>query len=317
MNFLDFEQPIAELEAKIDELKFVTNDAEISLAEEISRLRTKSRALTTSIFSNLSPWQITQLARHPQRPYTLDYIGMLCSEFNELHGDRMYADDAAIVGGIGRIDGKPVMIIGQQKGRDTKERVRRNYGMPKPEGYRKAQRLMYMAERFQIPIITFIDTPGAYPGVGSEERGQSEAIARCLFIGAELKVPVVNVVIGEGGSGGALAIGVGDYLIMLQFSVYSVISPEGCASILWKSADKKELAADAMGLTADRLHKLGLVDEVLREPLGGAHRDPQAIAEAIKKAVMGKLAELEQQSIEELVANRYQRLRGYGVFTEN
>jgi acetyl-CoA carboxylase carboxyl transferase subunit alpha len=317
MNFLDFEQPIAELEAKIDELKFVTNDAEISLAEEISRLRTKSRALTTSIFSNLSPWQITQLARHPQRPYTLDYIGMLCSEFNELHGDRMYADDAAIVGGIGRIDGKPVMIIGQQKGRDTKERVRRNYGMPKPEGYRKAQRLMYMAERFQIPIITFIDTPGAYPGVGSEERGQSEAIARCLFIGAELKVPVVNVVIGEGGSGGALAIGVGDHLIMLQFSVYSVISPEGCASILWKSADKKELAADAMGLTADRLHKLGLVDEVLKEPLGGAHRDPQAIAEAIKKAVMGKLAELEQQSIEELVANRYQRLRGYGVFTEN
>jgi acetyl-CoA carboxylase carboxyl transferase subunit alpha len=317
MNFLDFEQPIAELEAKIDELKFVTNDAEISLAEEISRLRTKSRALTTSIFSNLSPWQITQLARHPQRPYTLDYIGMLCSEFNELHGDRMYADDAAIVGGIGRIDGKPVMIIGQQKGRDTKERVRRNYGMPKPEGYRKAQRLMYMAERFQLPIITFIDTPGAYPGVGSEERGQSEAIARCLFIGAELKVPIVNVVIGEGGSGGALAIGVGDHLIMLQFSVYSVISPEGCASILWKSAEKKELAADAMGLTADRLHKLGLVDEVLKEPLGGAHRDPQATAELVKNAVMSKLAALEALPIETIVANRYQRLRGYGVFTEN
>jgi acetyl-CoA carboxylase carboxyl transferase subunit alpha len=317
MNFLDFEQPIAELEAKIDELKFVTNDAEISLAEEISRLRTKSRALTTSIFSNLSPWQITQLARHPQRPYTLDYIGMLCSEFNELHGDRMYADDAAIVGGIGRIDGKPVMIIGQQKGRDTKERVRRNYGMPKPEGYRKAQRLMYMAERFQLPIITFIDTPGAYPGVGSEERGQSEAIARCLFIGAELKVPIVNVVIGEGGSGGALAIGVGDHLIMLQFSVYSVISPEGCASILWKSAEKKELAADAMGLTADRLHKLGLVDEVLKEPLGGAHRDPQATAELLKNAVMSKLAALEALPIETIVANRYQRLRGYGVFTEN
>jgi acetyl-CoA carboxylase carboxyl transferase subunit alpha len=317
MNFLDFEQPIAELEAKIDELKFVTNDAEISLAEEISRLRTKSRALTTSIFSNLSPWQITQLARHPQRPYTLDYIGMLCSEFNELHGDRMYADDAAIVGGIGRIDGKSVMIIGHQKGRDTKERVRRNYGMPKPEGYRKAQRLMHMAERFQIPIITFIDTPGAYPGVGSEERGQSEAIARCLFIGAELKVPVVNVVIGEGGSGGALAIGVGDHLIMLQFSVYSVISPEGCASILWKSAEKKELAADAMGLTADRLHKLGLVDEVLKEPLGGAHRDPQATAEMLKAAFMGKLAELETLPIETVVANRYERLRSYGVFTEN
>jgi len=317
MNFLDFEQPIAELEAKIDELKFVTNDAEISLAEEISRLRTKSRALTTSIFADLSPWQITQLARHPQRPYTLDYIGMLCSEFNELHGDRMYADDAAIVGGIGRIDGKAVMIIGHQKGRDTKERVRRNYGMPKPEGYRKAQRLMYMAERFQMPIITFIDTPGAYPGVGSEERGQSEAIARCLFIGAELKVPVINVVIGEGGSGGALAIGVGDHLIMLQFSVYSVISPEGCASILWKSADKKELAADAMGLTAERLHKLGLVDEVIKEPLGGAHRDPQATAEMLKAAFMGKLAELEALPIETVVANRYQRLRSYGVFTEN
>jgi len=317
MNFLDFEQPIAELEAKIDELKFVTNDAEISLAEEISRLRTKSRALTTSIFSNLTPWQITQLARHPQRPYTLDYIGMLCSEFNELHGDRMYADDAAIVGGIGRIDGKAVMIIGQQKGRDTKERVRRNYGMPKPEGYRKAQRLMFMAERFQMPIITFIDTPGAYPGVGSEERGQSEAIARCLLIGAELKVPVINVVIGEGGSGGALAIGVGDHLIMLQFSVYSVISPEGCASILWKSAEKKELAAEAMGMTADRLHKLGLVDEVLKEPLGGAHRDPQATAETLKAAVMGKLAELEKLPIETILANRYQRLRSYGVFTEN
>lgn len=317
MNFLDFEQPIAELEAKIDELKFVTNDAEISLAEEISRLRAKSRTLTTSIFSNLSPWQITQLARHPQRPYTLDYIGMLCTEFNELHGDRMYADDAAIVGGIGRLDGKAVMIIGHQKGRDTKERVRRNYGMPKPEGYRKAQRLMLMAERFQMPIITFIDTPGAYPGVGSEERGQSEAIARCLFMMAELKVPIVNVVIGEGGSGGALAIGVGDYLIMLQFSVYSVISPEGCASILWKSADKKELAADAMGLTADRLHKLGLVDDVLKEPLGGAHRDPQATAETLKAAVLAKLAELETRTVEDIVAKRYERLRGYGVFTEN
>jgi acetyl-CoA carboxylase carboxyl transferase subunit alpha len=317
MNFLDFEQPIAELEAKIDELKFVTNDAEISLAEEIARLRAKSRTLTTTIFANLSPWQITQLARHPQRPYTLDYIGMICSEFNELHGDRMYADDAAVVGGLARIDGKAVMIIGQQKGRDTKERVRRNYGMPKPEGYRKAQRLMQLAERFQLPIITFIDTPGAYPGVGSEERGQSEAIARCLFIMAELTVPVISVVIGEGGSGGALAIGVCDHLIMLQFSVYSVISPEGCASILWKSADKKELAAEAMGMTAERLHKLGLVDEVLREPLGGAHRDPQAMAEALKAAIVGKLAALQAQPMEEVVAKRYQRLRGYGVFTEN
>ena len=317
MNFLDFEQPIAELEAKIDELKFVTNDAEISLAEEISRLRAKSRSLTTSIFANLSPWQITQLARHPQRPYTLDYIGMLCSEFNELHGDRMYADDAAIVGGIARLDGRPVMIIGQQKGRDTKERVRRNYGMPKPEGYRKAQRLMQMAERFQIPIVTFIDTPGAYPGVGSEERGQSEAIARSLFIMSGLKVPVVSVVIGEGGSGGALAIGVCDHLIMLQYSVYSVISPEGCASILWKSADKKELAAEAMGMTADRLQKLGLVDEVLKEPLGGAHRDPQTTAETLKAAVLSKLAELEAMPVDDLLQRRYERLRGYGVFTEN
>ena len=317
MNFLEFEQPIAELEAKIDELKFVTNDAEISLAEEISRLRAKSRSLTTSIFANLSPWQITQLARHPQRPYTLDYIGMLCSEFNELHGDRMYADDAAVVGGLARLDGQAVMIIGQQKGRDTKERVRRNYGMPKPEGYRKAQRLMQLAERFQLPLITFIDTPGAYPGVGSEERGQSEAIARSLFIMSELKVPIISVVIGEGGSGGALAIGVCDHLIMLQFSVYSVISPEGCASILWKSADKKELAAEAMGMTAGRLQQLGMVDDVLKEPLGGAHRDPQGMAEALKAAIVGKLTALQAQPIDAVVAKRYERLRGYGAFTEN
>ncbi len=317
MSFLDFEQPIAELEAKIDELKFVTNDAEISLAEEISRLRAKSRTLTTSIFANLSPWQITQLARHPQRPYTLDYIGMMFTEFNELHGDRMYADDAAIIGGIARLDGRPVMVIGQQKGRDTKERVRRNYGMPKPEGYRKAQRLMHMAERFQMPIITFIDTPGAYPGVGSEERGQSEAIARSLFIMAELKTPTIGIVIGEGGSGGALAIGVCDHLIMLQYSVYSVISPEGCASILWKSADKKELAAEAMGMTAGRLQELKLVDEVLKEPLGAAHRDPQGMADVLKAAILSNLARLEAQPIEAVVARRYQRLRGYGVFSEN
>jgi acetyl-CoA carboxylase carboxyl transferase subunit alpha len=316
MNFLEFEAPIAELEAKIDELKFVTNDAEISLAEEIARLRAKSRTLTTSIFANLSPWQITQLARHPQRPYTLDYIGMLCTEFQELHGDRMYADDAAIVGGPARIDGRPVMIIGQQKGRDTKERVRRNYGMPKPEGYRKAQRLMQMAERFQLPIVTFIDTPGAYPGVGSEERGQSEAIARSLFIMAELKTPIISVVIGEGGSGGALAIGVGDHLMMLQFSVYSVISPEGCASILWKSADKKELAAEAMGMTADRLNELGLVDEVLQEPLGGAHRDPQKMADDLKAAILSNLTRLENLPSDQLVAKRYQRLRAFGSFSE-
>ena len=317
MNFLNFEQPIAELEAKIDELKFVTSDAEVTLAEEISRLRAKSRSLTISVFANLTPWQITQLARHPQRPYTLDYIGMMFSEFSELHGDRMYADDAAIVGGLARIDGQSVMVIGQQKGRDTKERVRRNYGMPKPEGYRKAQRLMQMAERFQIPIITFIDTPGAYPGVGSEERGQSEAIARSLFIMAELKTPIINVVIGEGGSGGALAIGVGDHLIMLQYSVYSVISPEGCASILWKSADKKELAAEAMGMTAGRLNELKLVDEVLKEPLGGAHRDPVAMAETLKSAILKKLTALQKKPIEEVVAARYRRLRSMGVFSEN
>jgi acetyl-CoA carboxylase carboxyl transferase subunit alpha len=316
-HFLEFEQPIAELENKIDELKFVQDESAVDISDEISRLRAKSQDLTKTVYSKLSAWNITQIARHPQRPYTLDYIGMMCTEFNELHGDRMYADDAAVVGGLARLDGKAVMIIGQQKGRDTKERVRRNYGMPKPEGYRKAQRLMQMAERFQIPIVTFIDTPGAYPGVGSEERGQSEAIARSLFIMAELKVPVVSVVIGEGGSGGALAIGVCDHLIMLQFSVYSVISPEGCASILWKSADKKELAAEAMGMTADRLHKLGLVDEVLKEPLGGCHRDPQSMAEDLKAAIVGQLAQLETQAIEAVVARRYARLRSYGVFTEN
>jgi acetyl-CoA carboxylase carboxyl transferase subunit alpha len=317
MNFLDFEQPIAELEAKIDELKFVTSDAEVTLAEEISRLRAKSRTLTTSVFANLTPWQITQLARHPQRPYTLDYLGMMFTDFNELHGDRMYADDAAIVGGLARLDGQPVMVIGHQKGRDTKERVRRNYGMPKPEGYRKAQRLMQMAERFQIPIITFIDTPGAYPGIGSEERGQSEAIARNLFIMAELKTPIICVVIGEGGSGGALAIGVGDHLMMLQYSVYSVISPEGCASILWKSADKKELAAEAMGMIAARLHELKLVDEVLKEPLGAAHRDPLAMADTLKAALLKNLAALQAQPIEAVLAKRYQRLRSYGIFSEN
>jgi acetyl-CoA carboxylase carboxyl transferase subunit alpha len=316
MNFLEFEQPIAELEAKIDELKFVTDDAEISLGEEIARLRAKSRTLTQSIFSNLTPWQVTQLARHPQRPYTLDYYGALFSEFHELHGDRMYADDAAIVGGLARLDGRSVVVMGHQKGRDTKERVRRNYGMPKPEGYRKSQRLMQMAERFQLPLLTFIDTPGAYPGVGSEERGQSEAIARSLFLMSGLKVPIISVVIGEGGSGGALAIGVCDRLLMLQYSVYSVISPEGCASILWKSADKKELAADAMGLTADRLSKLGLVDEVLKEPLGGAHRDPQVMADDLKAALKRYLAELDALSAEELVAQRYKRLRGFGVYSE-
>jgi len=274
----------------------------------------KSKALTNSIFANLSPWQITQLARHPQRPYTLDYVSLLFTDWHELHGDRMYSDDLAIVGGLARLEGLPVMVIGHQKGRDTKERVRRNYGMPKPEGYRKALRLMKMAERFRIPIITLIDTPGAYPGIGSEERGQSEAIARNLFEMSNLAAPILSVVIGEGGSGGALAIGVCDRLVMLQFSVYSVISPESCASILWKSTDKKEISADAMGGTADRLKKLGLVDEVLKEPNGAAHRDPQAMAEVVKQSMVKHLAELSKQPITTLLDARQARLRGFGVF---
>ena len=314
LSFLDFEQPIAELEAKIDELRFVASDEEVNVGEEIARLRAKSRALTNSIFANLTPWQIAQLARHPQRPYTLDYASVLFEEFHELHGDRMYADDHAIVGGLARLDGRPVMLIGHQKGRDTKERVRRNYGMPKPEGYRKALRLMKLAERFRIPLVTLIDTPGAYPGVGSEERNQSEAIARNLFEMSTLRVPVITAVVGEGGSGGALAIGVCDRLIMLEYSVYSVISPEGCASILWKSADKKELAAEAMGITAARLQKLGLVDEVLREPLGGAHRDPQAMAEDLKAAILRHLREVEQWPEDQLLERRYARLRSQGVY---
>lgn len=316
MNFLDFEQPIAELEAKIDELKFVSNDAEVNIGEEIARLRAKSRTLTTSIFSNLSQWQIAQLARHPQRPYTLDYVSAMLTDFQELHGDRMYADDHAIVGGPARLDGQPVMIIGQQKGRDTKERVRRNYGMPKPEGYRKALRLMHLAEKFQMPLLTFIDTSGAYPGVGAEERGQSEAIARNLLEMSSLRVPIISVVIGEGGSGGALAIGVCDRLLMLQYSIYSVISPEGCAGILWRSADKKDLAAEAMGVSAERIAKLGVVDEVVKEPLGGAHRDPQAMADGLKDTLLRHLRELQSMSIDELMVAREKRLRGYGVFSE-
>jgi acetyl-CoA carboxylase carboxyl transferase subunit alpha len=316
MNFLEFEQPIAELEAKIEELRFLGADASVNLSEEIKRLQSKSRALTTSIFANLSPWQITQLARHPQRPYTLDYVSMIFTDWQELHGDRMYGDDLAIVGGLARLEGMPVMIIGQQKGRDTKERVRRNYGMPKPEGYRKALRLMFMAERFRIPIITLIDTPGAYPGIGSEERGQSEAIARNLFEMSNLSAPVLSVVIGEGGSGGALAIGVCDRLVMLQFSVYSVISPESCASILWKSTEKKEIAADAMGGTAERLKKLGLVDEVLKEPHGGAHRDPQAMAEVVKQSMIKHLTELRSLPVTQLLDARQARLRNFGVFRE-
>src|SRR5271154_198728 len=314
--FLDFEQPIAELEAKIEELKHVTSDAEPNIQDEINRRQAKSRQLTANIFASLTPWQITQLARHPHRPYTLDYVNAICSEFHELHGDRMYADDGAIVGGLGRLDNRPVMIIGHQKGRDTKERVRRNYGMPKPEGYRKALRLMRLAERFSLPLVTMIDTQGAYPGVGAEERGQSEAIARNIFEMSVLSVPIVTVVTGEGGSGGALAIGVCDRLIMLQYSTYSVISPEGCASILWKSADRKEVAAEAMNLTAERLSSLGLVDEVLREPLGGAHRDPVAMAATLKEALLRNLAALEVLSPEQRAAQRQARLDGFGVYSE-
>ena len=314
MQFLDFEQPIAELEAKIEELKFLGEDAEINVEEEVGRLQARSRALTTSIFAGLKPWQVAQLARHPGRPYTLDYIPMVFTDFMELHGDRMYADDLAVVAGLARLDGRPVMLIGQQKGRDTKERVRRNYGMPKPEGYRKALRLMKMAERFRLPIITLIDTPGAYPGVGSEERNQSEAIARNLFEMCELSVPIVSCVIGEGGSGGALAIGVADRLLMLQYSIYSVISPEGCASILWKSADKRELAAQAMGITADRLRRQRLVDEIVREPLGGAHRDPAVAAEKVKDALVRHLGDIEGLPPGDLLERRRARIRRFGVF---
>src|ERR1700692_534013 len=317
MNFLEFEQPIAELEAKIEELKFLGADPSVNISEEIKRLQSKSRALTSSIFSNLSPWQITQLARHPQRPYTLDYVSMIFTDWHELHGDRMYSDDLAIVGGLARLSGMPVMLIGQQKGRDTKERVRRNYGMPKPEGYRKALRLMKMAERFGLPLITLIDTPGAYPGVGSEERGQSEAIARNLFEMSMLRTPIVAVVIGEGGSGGALAIGVCDRLLMLQFSTYSVISPEGCASILWKSADKKEIAADALNLTAARLRDLGLVDEVLPEPLGGAQRDAVMMSNALREGIIAHLGQLQTLSLDALVEQRAKRIASFGVYLEN
>ncbi len=316
LKFLEFEQPIAELEAKIEELRFVGDDSEININEEVTRLREKSESLTKSIFSKLTNWQVAQVARHPGRPYTLDYLASISPDFQELHGDRMYADDPAVVGGVGRIDGRAVMFIGHQKGRDTKERVRRNYGMPKPEGYRKAQRLMKLAEKFSLPIVTLIDTPGAYPGVGAEERGQSEAIAYSLYMMSGLKTPIVSVVIGEGGSGGALAIGVGDRLLMLQYSIYSVISPEGCASILWKSAEKAEEAAEAMRITATELSEFGLVDEVLEEPLGGAHRDPDAMAESIRNALVRHLDELEALSADDLLAQRQRRLQAFGVYKE-
>jgi acetyl-CoA carboxylase carboxyl transferase subunit alpha len=317
LKFLDFEQPIAELEAKIEELRFVGDDSEININDEIVKLKGKSEALTKSIFSKLSAWQVAQIARHPMRPYTADYLEQLVPDFQELHGDRMYADDPAIVGGIGRLDGRPIVFVGHQKGRDTKERVRRNYGMPKPEGYRKAQRLMRLAEKFALPVVTFIDTPGAYPGVGAEERGQSEAIAYSLYLMAGLRTPIVSVVIGEGGSGGALAIGVADRLLMLQYSIYSVISPEGCASILWKSADKAEEAAEAMRITAPSLNEFGLVDEVLPEPLGAAHRDPPAAGEVIRNALLKHLQDLEGLDIDQLVAERQERIAGFGSFKES
>ncbi|MEE8306806.1 MAG: acetyl-CoA carboxylase carboxyltransferase subunit alpha [Gammaproteobacteria bacterium] len=316
LKFLDFEQPIAELEAKIDELRFVGDDKEINISEEISKLKEKSEALTRSIFSNLTAWQIAQLARHPMRPHTLDYFERIVTDFQELHGDRMYADDTALIGGLARLEGRPVVVIGHQKGRDTKQRVFRNYGMPRPEGYRKALRLMRLAERFDLPVITFVDTPGAYPGVGAEERGQSEAIARNLFAMAELKVPIVTLVIGEGGSGGALAIGVADRVIMLQYSIYSVISPEGCASILYKSAEKAAEAAEAMGITAEKLIDLKLIDEVITEPLGGAHRDPEAITEAVRAALSDALRQLDKLDTDSLLVRRAERLAGYGVFKE-
>ena len=316
MNFLDFEQPIAELEAKIEELRYVGDDAEVNINEEISRLQEKSRSLTESIFKDLNAWQVSQLARHPQRPYTLDYIQRIFTDFEELHGDRAYADDKVIVGGVARLDSMPVMVIGHQKGRDTNEKIRRNFGMPRPEGYRKAKRLMEMAERFKMPVLTLIDTPGAYPGISAEERGQSEAIARNLHVMAGLKTPIICTVIGEGGSGGALAIGVGDRMLMLEYSIYSVISPEGCASILWKSAEKASDAAEALGVTSARLKQLNLVDEIIDEPLGGAHRDPEVMAETIRARLVDHIEQLQRLPVDQLVAARYQRLMSYGEYLE-
>ena len=315
-DFLDFEQPIAEMEAKINELRFAGDEGGINIGEEIQKLEEKTRSLTKSIFSKLSAWQVSQLARHPKRPYTLDYVANLITDFRELHGDRSYADDAAIVGGIGRFREQPVVIIGHQKGRDTNEKVKRNFGMPRPEGYRKALRLMQLAERFRLPILTFIDTPGAYPGVGAEERNQSEAIARNLREMARFSVPIVCTVIGEGGSGGALAIGVGDHVMMMEYSTYSVISPEGCASILWKSADKASDAAEAMGITSSRLKELGLIDEVIDEPLGGAHRDVSEASLNLANALDSALQKVINFPKNELLERRYQRLMGYGHFTD-
>ena len=316
LNFLEFEQPIAELEAKIEELRYVGTDSEINLGDEIARLQAKSRELTESIFSNLSAWQISQLARHPQRPYTQDYIERIFTDFQELHGDRAFADDPAIVGGLARLDGRPVMVIGQQKGRDTKEKVHRNFAMPRPEGYRKALRLMQLAERFKVPVLTFIDTPGAYPGVGAEERGQSEAIARNLFSMAELKTPIVCTVIGEGGSGGALAIGVGDRTMMLQYSTYSVISPEGCAAILWRSAEERDQAARALKLTSADLMELGVADRIVPEPTGGAHSDWDEAARLLTEALVETLDDLVETDTDELLRRRWAKYDGMGQWRE-
>lgn len=316
-NFLDFEQPIAELEAKIRELQYATADTGINISEEIDTLKKKCDSLTQSIFAKLSSWQIAQMARHPQRPYTRYYINRIFTDYDELHGDRLYADDYAIIGGVARLNGKPVVVMGHEKGRDTKEKIKRNFGMPRPEGYRKAKRLMELAERFKLPVITFIDTPGAYPGIGAEERGQSEAIARNLFVMAGLRTPVICTVIGEGGSGGALAIGVGDRVMMLKYSVYSVISPEGCASILYKSVDKAADAAEAMGITSERLHELELVDRVIDEPLGGAHRNPALMAETLQSTLIEELAMLSARPIDELIAARAIKLRSYGRYKES
>ncbi len=315
-TFLEFEQPIAELETRIDELRFVQDDSAVDISEEIARLQKKSQVLTKEIYAKLTPWQVAQVARHPQRPYTLDYVGMLFTGFEELHGDRLFADDQSIVGGLARFNGESCMVIGHQKGRDTKEKIARNFGMPKPEGYRKALRLMKLAEKFNLPVFTFVDTPGAYPGIDAEERGQSEAIGRNLYAMASLRVPLICTVIGEGGSGGALAIAVGDITIMMQYSTYSVISPEGCASILWKSADMAPEAAETLGITASRLKTLGVVDKIVNEPLGGAHRDPLAAAQALRKTLTEALRLLQAKKPALLVEERLERLMGYGKFKE-
>ena len=315
-HFLEFEHPIAELESKIDELRYVQNESAVDISDEIERLGKKSQQLAKDIYANLNPWQVTQIARHPQRPYTLDYVAEMFTDFEELHGDRHFADDLAIVGGMARFNGQACMVVGHQKGRDTKERGLRNFGMPRPEGYRKALRLMKLAEKFALPVFTFVDTPGAYPGIGAEERGQSEAIGRNIFEMCQLKVPIIATIIGEGGSGGALAISVGDQVLMLQFSVYSVITPEGCASILWRTAERASDAAEAMGVTAHRLKALGLIDKIVNEPVGGAHRDPRQIASQLKRALVDALRQVSDLSTKELLSRRHERLQAYGRFSD-